>query len=109
MKPDIANFVDDLPARRSARRVEVLGNCCLAVGHHGLASEFLGVDERTQRSLYQRANGYSYDAVKIFMPAGREKPVYAPYVEHVPPDVTTWVEEHYSFCARRSSYSPCTA
>jgi hypothetical protein len=49
------------------------------------------------------------DAAKIFMPAGREKPVYAPYVEHVPPDVTTWVEEHYSFCARRSSYSPCTA
>jgi hypothetical protein len=26
--------------------------------------------------------------VKIFMPANREKPVYAPYVEHVPPDVT---------------------
>jgi hypothetical protein len=26
--------------------------------------------------------------VKIFMPAGREKPVYAPYVEHVPPDTT---------------------
>jgi hypothetical protein len=34
--------------------------------------------------LYERANGYSYDAVKIFMPAGAKKPVYAPYVEHVP-------------------------
>jgi hypothetical protein len=26
--------------------------------------------------------------VKIFMPANRAKPVYAPYIEHVPPDVT---------------------
>jgi hypothetical protein len=31
---------------------------------------------RTERSLYQRANGYNYEAVKIFMPANREKPVY---------------------------------
>jgi hypothetical protein len=42
-------------------------------------------DQRTARSLYQKANGYSYDAVKIFMPAGAKKPIYAPYVEHVPP------------------------
>jgi hypothetical protein len=41
-----------------------------------------------ERSLYQRGLGYSYDAVKIFMPAGSKKPVYAPYVEHVPPDTT---------------------
>jgi hypothetical protein len=39
-------------------------------------------------SLYERANGYTYDAVKIFMPAGAKKPVYAPYREHVPPDTT---------------------
>jgi hypothetical protein len=45
-------------------------------------------DNRVQRSLYERANGYTYDAVKIFMPAGAKKPVYAPYREHVPPDVT---------------------
>jgi hypothetical protein len=38
--------------------------------------------------LYQRAVGYHYDAVKIFMPAGATKPIYAPYVEHVPPDTT---------------------
>jgi hypothetical protein len=44
--------------------------------------------QRTERSLYHRANGYTYEAVKIFMPAGRAKPVYAPYIEHVPPDVT---------------------
>jgi hypothetical protein len=24
--------------------------------------------------------------VKIFMPAGAKKPIYAPYVEHIPPD-----------------------
>ena len=38
-----------------------------------------------------RGVGYSYDAVKIFMPAGAKKPVYAPYVEHVPPDVTACI------------------
>ena len=43
---------------------------------------------RTERSLYERANGYSYDAVKIFMPSGAKKPVYAPYVEHMPPEMT---------------------
>ena len=43
-------------------------------------------DERVQRSLYNRAVGYTYDAVKIFMPGGAEEPVYAPYREHVPPD-----------------------
>jgi hypothetical protein len=36
-------------------------------------------DNRVERSLYERANGYSYDAVKIFMPAGAKKPVYAPW------------------------------
>jgi hypothetical protein len=45
-------------------------------------------DKRVTRSLYSRAVGYSYEAVKIFMPANREKPVYAKYIEHVPPDET---------------------
>ena len=44
-----------------------------------------------ERSLYERAVGYNYEATKIFMPAGREKPVYAPYIEHVPPDVTAGI------------------
>jgi hypothetical protein len=35
--------------------------------------------------LYSRAVGYDYEAVKIFMPAGAKKPVYVPYVEHLPP------------------------
>ena len=43
------------------------------------------------RSLYHKAIGYSYDAVKIFMPAGATEPVYAPYREHVPPDTTACI------------------
>ncbi len=30
---------------------------------------------RVERSIYSRAVGYNYEAVKIFMPANREKPV----------------------------------
>lgn len=43
-------------------------------------------DDRIKRSLAQRALGYTYDAVKIFMPSGADEPVYAKYREHVPPD-----------------------
>lgn len=45
-------------------------------------------DQRVEQSLYRRATGYSFDAVKIFMPAGAQEPVYAKYVEHAPPDTT---------------------
>jgi hypothetical protein len=48
-------------------------------------------DERTERSLYEKANGYSYDAVKIFLPYGSTTPVYAPYCEHVPPSDTACI------------------
>lgn len=43
-------------------------------------------DARVERGLYQRAVGYSHDAVKIFMPAGATEPVYANYREQLPPD-----------------------
>jgi hypothetical protein len=43
-------------------------------------------DDLVVRSPYQRSVGYTYEAVKIFMPAGAKQPVYAPYREHVPPD-----------------------
>lgn len=43
-------------------------------------------DDRVERSFYNRSVGYTYDAVKIFMPAGAAEPIYAPYREHVPPD-----------------------
>ena len=60
--------------------------------------EFLGslkaskeeADNRVERSLYARATGYSYDAVKIFhMKDGKITKV--PYTEHVPPDVTAQI------------------
>ncbi len=44
-------------------------------------------DERVGFSLYERAVGYSHNAVKIFVPKGLGVPVIVPYVEHVPPDV----------------------
>ncbi len=48
-------------------------------------------DERVEASLYQRATGYNHKATKIFMPAGATAPVYAPYVEHTPPDPTAMI------------------
>ena len=56
-------------------------------------------DERVERSLYHKAVGYKFEAVKIFMPAGAERPVYAPYTEHVPPDTTAaifWLKNRRS-------------
>lgn len=43
-------------------------------------------DALVEQSLFRRATGYSHEAVKIFMPANASEPVYAPYVEHLPPD-----------------------
>lgn len=45
-------------------------------------------DQRVERALYQKAIGYRQQAVKIFMPAGADKPVYADYIEHMGPDTT---------------------
>lgn len=45
-------------------------------------------DERVGFSLYERAVGYSHNAVKIFVPKGSDLPLVVPYVEHVAPDVT---------------------
>lgn len=46
-------------------------------------------DDRVERSLYQKANGYTHDAVKIFQYEG--VPVVVPYREHVPPDTTACI------------------
>lgn len=43
-------------------------------------------DERVARSLYHKAVGYSYDAVKIMQADGA--PLIVPYREHVPPSDT---------------------
>ncbi len=45
-------------------------------------------DDRVERSLYQRAVGYEQEEVKIFMPAGADEPVYAPFTAKVTPDTT---------------------
>ncbi len=45
-------------------------------------------DERVERSLFQKAVGYEQDEVKIFMPAGAEAPVYAPFRAKIAPDTT---------------------
>lgn len=45
-------------------------------------------DERVERSLFQRAVGFEYPAVRIFMPSGAESPVFAEYREYFPPDAT---------------------
>jgi hypothetical protein len=45
-------------------------------------------DDRVARSLYQRAIGYEQEEVKIFMPAGAEDPVYAPFTAKIAPDTT---------------------
>lgn len=46
----------------------------------------LSADANVAERLYERAIGYSHEAVKIFMPQGAPGPVYAPYTEHFPPD-----------------------
>lgn len=48
-------------------------------------------DDQVEASLFARATGYDHSAVKIFMPANAEEPVYAPYVEHYAPDVTAQI------------------
>src|ERR1700693_2381151 len=45
-------------------------------------------DAHMAERLYHRGLGYQHEAVRIFMPAGAEAPVYAPYVERYPPDTT---------------------
>jgi hypothetical protein len=44
-------------------------------------------DAEIAASFYKRGLGYEQPAVKIFMPAGADAPVYAPYMEHYPGDV----------------------
>jgi hypothetical protein len=76
------------PARVLAQSTGDLSISTIGAGREGGA---LGALFVKAGHLYERANGYSYDAVKIFMPAGAKKPVYAPYVEHMPPDVTACI------------------
>lgn len=62
--------------------------------HH---ADFLGAikagkdiaDDRTERSLYHRANGYTYESEKVFQFQGEI--VRAETREHVPPDTTACI------------------
>lgn len=56
-------------------------------------------DANVAERLYRRAMGYSHEAVKIFMPAGADEPVYAQYTEHYPPDTpaaSLWLRNRQS-------------
>lgn len=46
-------------------------------------------DARVERSLFERATGYSHPAVKIFNDEGA--PLIVPYTEHYPPDTTACI------------------
>ncbi|MEO6218430.1 MAG: hypothetical protein ABIO86_20555 [Sphingomonas sp.] len=43
-------------------------------------------DARVERALYSRAVGCSVERTKVFKHAGDDKPVYATYTHHFPPD-----------------------
>lgn len=45
-------------------------------------------DDRVERSLYQKAVGYSVDSVKIFADPKTGAEQIVPFVEHYPPDTT---------------------
>src|ERR1700704_6097850 len=51
MQLNIAGLVDDLSADRITSGIEVFGDRGLTVGHHGHASEFLGVNKESWPSL----------------------------------------------------------
>lgn len=58
--------------------------------HQEFLEQFLQLSDatisRVERSLADRANGYTYDAVKVFNYKGT--PVIIPVKEHVPPDIS---------------------
>lgn len=55
---------------------------------HSIRVSKEAADARVERSLFQRAIGYEQEEVKIFMPAGADAPVYAPFRAKVTPDTT---------------------
>ncbi len=55
-----------------------------SIGNRQMKSDKPQADAAIAESLFNRARGYTHEATKIFMPAGSEAPVYAPYVKHYP-------------------------
>lgn len=71
--------------------------------HNGFSESIMRgkreADGVVAESLYHRAKGYSHDAVRIFMPSGASEPIYAPYIEHYPPDTqaaSLWLRNRQS-------------
>lgn len=62
-------------------------------------------DDRVERSLHQRAVGYSYAATKIMQYEG--SPIRVDYVEHIPPDIGAI--KHWLVNRRREKWHPETA
>ena len=48
-------------------------------------------DDQVERSLYERATGYSRESVKIFYDSKSGKIVESTFIEHVPPDPTSMI------------------
>lgn len=101
--PDFCQRAANLAARGATdfEIAEDLG-CCVRTlyrwkAEHEEFSQALKVgkdacDERVEASLYHRAVGYSYPAIKIMQYEG--SPVTVDYTEHVPPDIgaiTLWL------------------
>lgn len=66
---------------------------------HSIKTAKEAADERVERSLFQKAIGYEQDEVKIFMPGGADKPVYAPFRAKIAPDTTAaifWLKNRRS-------------
>lgn len=56
-------------------------------------------DAKVAKSLYQRALGYSHEAVKIFADPKTGTELQVPYTEHYPPDTTAaifWLKNRQS-------------
>lgn len=79
---DIANFFE-VDARTIYRWKAEIEEFCQALKRGKDEA-----DDLVEQRLFQRATGYTHDAVRIFMPKDADEPVYAPYIEHHAPDVT---------------------
>lgn len=78
---------------------------------HALKAGKEAADERVERSLYQKAIGYEQDEVKIFMPGGKDEPVYAPYRAKIAPDTTAaifWLKNRRSEAWREKVHTELT-
>lgn len=97
---DLANFFEVSVRTINRWKIEH-GEFC-----HALKDAKEVADARVVRSLYQRAVGYETEAVKIFMPANADEPVYAPYRENIQPDTAAaifWLKNRQNWADKTQS------